>query len=166
MLTFDVVLADAAGEVVKGVKDPNSALNNFQGAILAFKKGGWIVSLIGAAAMVGRLLIDDAADANWRRSCKHVVAAALFAIIAFFVTYQWEMSAINKAIIQGLTGALAPELVDWITAMIKQKLGIQDKKRKGKSRRKRSSGRKRSAPAKPAAPAAPAKPAVPRKRRR
>jgi hypothetical protein len=76
------------------------------------------------------------------------------------------MSAINKAIIQGLTGALAPELVDWITAMIKQKLGIQDKKRKGKSRRKRSSGRKRSAPAKPAAPAAPAKPAVPRKRRR
>ena len=164
MLTFDVVLADAAAEAVKVVKDPNSAINNFQGAILAFKKGGWIVSLIGAAAMVGRLLIDDAADANWRRSFKHIVAAALFAIIAFFVTYQWEMSAINKAIIQGLTGALAPELVDWITATIKQKLGIQDKKRKGKSRRKRSSGRKRSAPKKAAAP--PAAPAAPRKRRR
>jgi len=164
MLTFDVVLADAAAEAVKAVKDPNSAINNFQGAILAFKKGGWIVSLIGAAAMVGRLLIDDAADANWRRSFKHIVAAALFAIIAFFVTYQWEMSAINKAIIQGLTGALAPELVDWITATIKQKLGIQDKKRKGKSRRKRSSGRKRSAPKKAAAP--PAAPAAPRRRRR
>jgi hypothetical protein len=164
MLTFDVVLADAAAEAVKTVKDPNAAINNFQGAILAFKKGGWIVSLIGAAAMVGRLLIDDAADASWRRSCKHVVAAALFAVIAFFVTYQWEMSAINKAIIQGLTGALAPELVDWITATIKQKLGIQDKKRKGKSRRKRSSGRKRSAPKKAAA--TPAAPAAPRQRRR
>ena len=164
MLTFDVVLADAAAEAVKVVKDPNSAINNFQGAILAFKKGGWIVSLIGAAAMVGRLLIDDAADANWRRSFKHIVAAALFAIIAFFVTYQWEMSAINKAIIQGLTGALAPELVDWITATIKQKLGIQDKKPKGKSRRKRSSGRKRSAPKKAAA--SPAAPAAPRRRRR
>ena len=151
MVTLDVVFADAAAEAVKAVKDPNAAINNFQSAILAFKKGGWIVSLIGAAAMVGRLLIDDAADANWRRSLKHIVAAALFAIIAFFVTYQWEMSAINKAIIQGLTGALAPELVDWISATIKQKLGIKDKKPRGKSRRKRSSGRKRSAPKKAAA---------------
>jgi len=148
MVTLDVIFADAAGEVVKFVKDPNAVSNNFQGAILAFKKGGWIVSLIGAAAMVGRLLIDDAADANWRRSAKHILAAALFAIIAFFVTYQWEMSAINKAIIQGLTGALAPELVDWISANIKAKLGIKDKKPKGRGR-KRSSGRKRSKPKTP-----------------
>ncbi|MEY4403141.1 MAG: hypothetical protein RIR91_1176 [Verrucomicrobiota bacterium] len=148
MVTLDVIFADAAGEVVKVVKDPNAVSNNFQGAILAFKKGGWIVSLIGAAAMVGRLLIDDAADANWRRSAKHILAAALFAIIAFFVTYQWEMSAINKAIIQGLTGALAPELVDWISANIKAKLGIKDKKPKGRGR-KRSSGRKRSKPKTP-----------------
>ena len=150
MVTLDVILADAAAEAVKAVKDPNAAINNFQGAILAFKKGGWIVSLIGAAAMVGRLLIDDAADANWRRSAKHVLAAALFAIIAFFVTYQWEMSAINKAIIQGLTGALAPELVDWISANLKAKLGIKDKKPKGRGR-KRSSGRKRSKPKNPVA---------------
>jgi hypothetical protein len=148
MVTLDVIFADAAGEAVKAVKDPNAAINNFQGAILAFKKGGWIVSLIGAAAMVGRLLIDDAADANWRRSAKHILAAALFAIIAFFVTYQWEMSAINKAIIQGLTGALAPELVDWISANLKAKLGIKDKKPKGRGR-KRSSGRKRSKPKTP-----------------
>lgn len=147
MVTLDVIFADAAAEAVKVVKDPNAAINNFQGAILAFKKGGWIVSLIGAAAMVGRLLIDDAADANWRRSAKHILAAALFAIIAFFVTYQWEMSAINKAIIQGLTGALAPELVDWISANIKSKLGIKDKK--PKRGRKRSSGRKRSKPKTP-----------------
>ena len=148
MVTLDAIFAEAAVEAVKVVKDPNAVTNNFQGAILAFKKGGWIVSLIGAAAMVGRLLIDDAADANWRRSAKHILAAALFAIIAFFVTYQWEMSAINKAIIQGLTGALAPELVDWISANIKAKLGIKDKKPKGRGR-KRSSGRKRSKPKTP-----------------
>ena len=52
MLTLDVILADVAVEAVKAVKDPNAVTNNFQGAILAFKKGGWIVSLIGAAAMV------------------------------------------------------------------------------------------------------------------
>ena len=156
MLMLDVILADVAVEAVKAVKDSNAVTNNFQGAIHAFQKGGWIVSLIGAAAMVGRLLIDDAADANWRRSAKHILAAALFAIIAFFVTYQWEMSAINKAIIQGLTGALAPELVDWISANIKAKLGIKDKKSKGRGR-KRSSGRKRSKPKNSAASVPPPK---------
>lgn len=44
MLTLDVILADVAVEAVKAVKDPNAVTNNFQGAILAFKKGGWIVS--------------------------------------------------------------------------------------------------------------------------
>lgn len=122
--------------------------NSFALAILAFKKGGWIVSLIGAAAMVGRLLIDEAETASVARSVKHVIAAAIFAIIAFFVTFQWEIAAINKAIIQGLTGALAPELIDWMTFNIKQKLGMNKKPARKRSRRKRSSGLKRSQPAK------------------
>ncbi len=157
MVTFDVILAGAVGEVTTPVKDPNGAIYTFRAAIEAFKHGGWIVSLIGAAAMVGRLLIDDAEEANWRRSAKHIVAAAIFAIIAFFVTYQWEMSAVNKAIIQGLTGALAPELVDWISTNIKNRLGIRTKKPRGKARRKRTSGRKRSAPKKTPAKPAPAR---------
>lgn len=82
------------------------------------------MSFIGAAAMVGRLLIDEAAETHWRRSLKHILAAAIFAIIAFFVTYAWKLSAINKAIIQGLTGALAPELVEWITHSVREKLGL------------------------------------------
>jgi hypothetical protein len=120
----------------------------FLSAIAEFKRGGWIVALIGAAAMVGRLLIDDAAHASLWRSFRHVVAAAIFAIIAFFVTFQWQLSAINKAIVQGLAGALAPELVDWITGMIRKKLGMAEPPRRRKGRKK-SSGRKRSKPASP-----------------
>lgn len=156
---MDVVLATVVAAATKTGDDANGAINTFRAAIEAFKHGGWIVSLIGAAAMVGRLLIDDAEEANWRRSAKHIAAAAIFAIIAFFVTFQWEMSAINKAIIQGLTGALAPELVDWISTNIKNRLGIKDKKPRGKARRKRSTGRKRSAPKK-----AVTKPATPRRK--
>lgn len=137
-----------------------SGVNSFALAITAFRKGGWIVSLIGAAAMVGRLLIDDAEHASVMRSAKHVVAAAIFAIIAFFVTFQWEIAAINKAIIQGLTGALAPELIDWMTLNIRKKLGMEQKPARRRSRRKRSSGLKRSKPAKKPAskPAAKARP--------
>jgi hypothetical protein len=130
-----------------------SGVHSFALALAAFKKGGWIVSLIGAAAMVGRLLIDDAEHASVMRSAKHVVAAAIFAIIAFFVTFQWEIAAINKAIIQGLTGALAPELIDWMTLNIRKKLGMEPKPARRRSRRKRSSGLKRSRPKKAAAPA-------------
>ncbi len=143
MLILPATLAFLAA---KGGSD--DSVRNFALALKAFGAGGWIVSFIGAAAMVGRLLIDEASEANWRRSLKHIIAAAIFAIIAFFVTYAWKLSALNKAIIQGLTRALAPELVEWITHTVREKLGLLKGEHLAarKKRRKRSSGRKRSKP--------------------
>ncbi|MCX8489058.1 MAG: hypothetical protein ORN22_08125, partial [Opitutales bacterium] len=168
-----IILAEAAEQAPVVAKVSAAVVNNFQTAVLAFKSGGWIVSLIGAAAMVGRLLVDEAADASWQRSLRHVIAAAIFAVIAYFVTFQWELSALNKAIVQGLCGAVAPELVDWLSMTIRKKLGFKDKKRtpawqnlfsrKKKTKRRRRAAGKRAAPTKaPAKKAAPAK-AVPKK---
>jgi len=168
-MTLALILAEAAAEAapVKGVA---AVANNFQVALLAFKAGGWIVALIGAAAMVGRLLVDEAADASWQRSLRHVLAAAIFAVIAYFVMFQWELSSLNKAIVQGLCGAVAPELVDWITSNIRRKLGYKDKqktpawknlfsrKKKPKRRRRPGAAAKKAAPSK-----APAKQAAPKK---
>ena len=154
-MTLAMFLAEAAAQAapVKGVA---AVANNFQVALLAFKSGGWIVALIGAAAMVGRLLVDEAADASWQRSLRHVLAAAIFAVIAYFVMFQWELSSLNKAIVQGLCGAVAPELVDWITSNIRRKLGYKDKQRtpawKNLFKRKKKTKRRRSAAAKKAAP--------------
>ena len=172
-MTLASFLAEAAAAEGGVAKLPSAVVNNFQAAVLAFKSGGWIVSLIGAAAMVGRLLVDEAADASWQRSLRHVVAAAIFAVIAYFVTFQWELSALNKAIVQGLCGAVAPELVDWLSMTIRKKLGFKDKKRpsawanlfsrkKKPRRRRRAAAKKKAAPAKagkkPAGRKAPAKP--------
>jgi Zn-dependent protease with chaperone function len=166
-MTLAMFLAEAAAQAapVKGVA---AVANNFQVALLAFKSGGWIVALIGAAAMVGRLLVDEAADASWQRSLRHVLAAAIFAVIAYFVMFQWELSSLNKAIVQGLCGAVAPELVDWITSNIRRKLGYKDKQRtpawKNLFKRKKKPKRRRRASAKKAAPApAPAKKGTPKK---
>jgi signal transduction histidine kinase len=184
-MTLAMFLAEATAQVApaKGVA---AVANNFQVALLAFKSGGWIVALIGAAAMVGRLLVDEAADASWQRSLRHVIAAAIFAVIAYFVTFQWELSALNKAIVQGLCGAVAPELVDWLSTTIRKKLGFKDKqrtpawknlfKRKKPKRRRRASVKKatptsaptkkgapKKAPAKKAAKKIPAKPAPEKK---
>lgn len=165
-MTLAMFLAEAAAQAapVKGVA---AVANNFQVALLAFKSGGWIVALIGAAAMVGRLLVDEAADASWQRSLRHVLAAAIFAVIAYFVMFQWELSSLNKAIVQGLCGAVAPELVDWITSNIRRKLGYKDKQRtpawKNLFKRKKKPKRRRAS-AKKAAPApAPAKKGTPKK---
>lgn len=156
-MTLAMFLAEAAAQVApaKGVA---AVANNFQVALLAFKSGGWIVALIGAAAMVGRLLVDEAADASWQRSLRHVLAAAIFAVIAYFVMFQWELSSLNKAIVQGLCGAVAPELVDWITSNIRRKLGYKDKQktpawkslfsRKKKPKRRRRAAFAKAAPAK------------------
>jgi hypothetical protein len=118
-----------------------------------------------------------------------VLAAAIFAVIAYFVMFQWELSSLNKAIVQGLCGAVAPELVDWITSNIRRKLGYKDKqktpawknlfKRKKKPKRRRRTSAKKAAPApapakkgasrkggaKPAAKKPPAKPAPEKKPR-
>ena len=169
-MTLALVFAEAAAQAapVKGVA---AVANNFQVALLAFKAGGWIVALIGAAAMVGRLLVDEAADASWQRSLRHVLAAAIFAVIAYFVMFQWELSSLNKAIVQGLCGAVAPELVDWITSNIRRKLGYKDKqktpawknlfsrKRKPK-RRRRAGSAKKASPAKAAPKKGAKKPAA------
>jgi hypothetical protein len=162
-MTLALVLAEAAAQAapVKGVA---AVANNFQVALMAVKAGGWIVALIGAAAMVGRLLVDEAADASWQRSLRHVLAAAIFAVIAYFVMFQWELSSLNKAIVQGLCGAVAPELVDWITSNIRRKLGYKDKQKTPAwknlfSRKKKPKRRRRSGAAKKAAPAK----AVPKK---
>jgi len=155
-MTLALVLAEAAAQAapVKGVA---AVANNFQVALMAFKAGGWIVALIGAAAMVGRLLVDEAADASWQRSLRHVLAAAIFAVIAYFVMFQWELSSLNKAIVQGLCGAVAPELVDWITSNIRRKLGYKDKQKTPAwknlfSRKKKPKRRRRSGAAKKAVP--------------
>ena len=155
-MTLALVLAEAAAQAapVKGVA---AVANNFQVALLAFKSGGWIVALIGAAAMVGRLLVDEAADASWQRSLRHVLAAAIFAVIAYFVMFQWELSSLNKAIVQGLCGAVAPELVDWVTSNIRRKLGYKDKQKTPAwkhlfTRKKKPKRRRRPGAAKKAAP--------------
>ncbi len=159
-MTLALMLAETAAQAdpVKGVA---VVANNFQLALLAFKSGGWIVALIGAAAMVGRLLVDEAVDASWQRSLRHVLAAAIFAVIAYFLMFQWELSSLNKAIIQGLCGAVAPELVDWIASNIRRKLGFKEKKkgpawknlfvRKKKPKKRRRPGAGKKAGGKPAA---------------
>ena len=162
-MILSLLLAQAAEQAPVVAKASPAIVNNFQVALLAFKSGGWIVALIGAAAMVGRLLVDEAADASWQRSLRHVIAAAIFAVIAYFVTFQWELSALNKAIVQGLCGAVAPELVDWLSMTIRKKLGFKDKQRTPAWRnlfsRKKKPKRRRRATAKQAASAkkAPAK---------
>jgi signal transduction histidine kinase len=156
-MILSLLLAQVAEQAPVVAKASPAIVNNFQIALLAFKSGGWIVALIGAAAMVGRLLVDEAADASWQRSLRHVIAAAIFAVIAYFVTFQWELSALNKAIVQGLCGAVAPELVDWLSMTIRKKLGFKDKQRTPAWRnlfsRKKKPKRRRRATAKQAASA-------------
>ena len=89
-MILSLVLAQVAEQAPAVAKASPAIVNNFQIALLAFKSGGWIVALIGAAAMVGRLLVDEAADASWQRSLRHVIAAAIFAALGtlgYYIAY-------------------------------------------------------------------------------
>ena len=78
-----------------------------------FIEGGWLVSVIGAAGMLARL-ITNPIKGSWIEYLKKIVVAAITSTIAWFLVEQMELSSITKAITYGVVGVVSPELIEGI----------------------------------------------------
>ena len=78
-----------------------------------FLEGGWLVSVIGAAGMLARL-ITNPIQGSWKEYLKKIVVAAITSTIAWFLVEQMEISSITKAITYGVVGVVSPELIEGI----------------------------------------------------
>ena len=88
------------------------ATDNFGPAIEDFKRGGWIVSLFGAAGMLVRLLLTDKENKYWVWARK-TFASSLVGVLTYFILHGITgIPAIYKAVILSLSGMMAPELFD------------------------------------------------------
>jgi hypothetical protein len=98
-----------------------------------FKQGGWVVSLLGGAGMLARMLLDDEAHpvAFWIRK---ILAGAIVGVIVYFALHGTSMSGLNKSIIMSTAGAGSPELMEWIKKRFSK--GLSDEK-ETKTRRNR-----------------------------
>lgn len=84
-----------------------------------FIDGGWVIPLIGAAAMLARLLSSHS-DLTIIEQLKKVLSAAILAGIAWFVLEQIDMPSIYKAITYGVIGVISPEVIGGIVKLGKR----------------------------------------------
>ena len=78
-----------------------------------FLNGGWLVPLVGAAAMFARLLSGNS-GLSLKQQFKRVLTAAIAAGIAWFVLEQTDVSSLTKAITYGIIGVISPEVISGI----------------------------------------------------
>ena len=75
-----------------------------------FLNGGWLVPLIGAAAMFARLLSGDS-GLSIKQQFKRIVTSAIASGVAWFVLEQTDVSSLTKAITYGIIGVVSPEII-------------------------------------------------------
>ena len=78
--------------------------------IKEFIGGGWIIPLIGAAAMLARLLSSDT-KLTWVQQLKKITTAAIASLVAWFLLEQTDIPSVYKAVTYGIIGVISPEII-------------------------------------------------------
>ena len=87
--------------------------------IKEFVSGGWIIPLIGAAAMLARLLSSDT-KLTWVQQLKKITTAAIASLVAWFLLEQTDIPSVYKAITYGIIGVISPEIITGIVKIGKR----------------------------------------------
>lgn len=94
-------------------------MNEHKDLLKEFLSGGWLVAIIGAAAMVARLLSDDT-KFTIKQQLKKIVTASICSVIVWFLLENIELNSLTKAIIYGITGVISPEILQGLTRLAQQ----------------------------------------------
>ena len=84
-----------------------------------FIDGGWVIPLIGAAAMLARLLSSDI-KTSISDQLKKILSAAISSGIAWFVLEQTDIHSLSKAVTYGVIGVISPEIIHGIVKLAKK----------------------------------------------
>jgi hypothetical protein len=84
-----------------------------------FIDGGWVIPLIGGAAMLARLLSSDV-KISLLEQLKKILSAAIASGIAWFILEQTDISSLYKAITYGIIGVISPEIINGIVKLAKR----------------------------------------------
>ena len=84
-----------------------------------FISGGWLVPMVGALAMLARLL-SSPNPIPVVEQVKRIVTAALSSGIAWFVLEQTDIGSLTKAITYGIIGVVSPEIINGIVKLGKR----------------------------------------------
>lgn len=88
-------------------------------AALDFKRGGWLVSLLGVAGALVRLLLSENKH-HWVVWAKHAIAGGLMGIVVYFALHGSDIDPLYKSVIYSSSGAISPRIFAAIEARIKK----------------------------------------------
>lgn len=112
---------------------------NFGAAAEDFKRGGWIVSLLGGAGMLARMLLSDE-EHKVVFYVRRIIAGSIVGVLAYFTLHGIEMDGLKKSLIMCTAGAFAPEIFEYLRK--KYAKGFDDETEK-KDRNRHGSRRNR-----------------------
>jgi hypothetical protein len=95
----------------------NSSDPDLAQAAIDFKKGGWIVSLLGIVGGAVAMLLSEEKK-PWVFWLKRIIAGGLTGVIMFFSLHGVEMNPMYKSILMCSCGAVAPELLGRLRRVI------------------------------------------------
>lgn len=81
--------------------------------IKEFINGGWIIPMIGAAAMIARLM-SNPVKMTLMEQLRRILSAAISSSIAWFILEQTDISSFYKAVTYGIIGVISPEIIGGI----------------------------------------------------
>lgn len=84
-----------------------------------FLNGGWVVPLVGAGAMLARLLTATK-PVPIIEQVKKIITAAIASGVAWFVLEQTDIGSLTKAITYGIIGVVSPEVINGIVKLGKR----------------------------------------------
>jgi hypothetical protein len=81
-------------------------------ALEDFKRGGWIVAILGGLGALARLILtnEKVEVFVWTRK---VIAGGIVGVLCYFAINSSDIEAIYKSVIYAISGSLAPEAFDW-----------------------------------------------------
>ena len=84
-----------------------------------FKKGGWLVSLLGGAGVLARMLLTDKNSPLivWIRK---ILAGTIIGVLTYFALWGQPIDGIYKAVIFSVSGALGNDLIEMIISRFKK----------------------------------------------
>lgn len=110
---------------------------NFGAALEDFKRGGWIVSILGGAGMLARMLLEDEHHPV-RFWIARIIAGTIVGVLCYFALWGTEMSGLYKSIIMSTAGAGAPELMRLVKAKYNNLATNEEAKGTKKKRRRKA----------------------------